>query len=198
MYQINQINSSTRLGLLQLDLFRSEYPNTSKRDVERAATLYLLDFLYPKQKKTLQYTDSGKPYLENESYGISISHSHNLLAIFVDNKNSNTGIDIELVTDKVLKIRDKFLSANEKSFIPEKNVFMHLVAWCVKETLYKIYGKGKVDFINNLFIESFTEQERIISAKCHVGQSIFTTQIQVKEYGEYIITYPINENIFLK
>ena len=51
MYQINQINSSTRLGLLQLDLFRSEYPNTSKRDVERAATLYLLDFLYPKQKK---------------------------------------------------------------------------------------------------------------------------------------------------
>jgi 4'-phosphopantetheinyl transferase len=40
---------------------------------------------------------------------ISISHSHDKLAIIVNEKEA-TGIDIELIRDKVLKIKHKFLS----------------------------------------------------------------------------------------
>ena len=192
MDEIRQVNSHCRLALLWLHEFVKLNPIQSRREAEKKGTIHLLHALYPGHEPELYYFPNGKPYVKNMSGGISISHSHDLLAIFADEKNTHTGLDVELVRDKVLKIRHKFLSEKEKAFIPEKNVMMHIVAWCVKETMYKIHSEGKVDFIQHLSIEPFSEGDEIIHASCNAGDGQFSKQIKIERVLDYVLAYPVN------
>ena len=75
------------------------------------------------------------------------------LAIII-NISENTGIDIELVRDKVLKIQHKFLNKKELLFAKD-NVEKLITIWAAKEAMYKVYGLKELDFITNLFVEDF-------------------------------------------
>ncbi|MBC7862747.1 MAG: 4'-phosphopantetheinyl transferase superfamily protein [Bacteroidia bacterium] len=192
MNQIRQINTDCRLALLWMHEFVKENPAPTKRETEKNGTLYLLNLLFHKKNPKLEYHENGKPFVKDLPGGISISHSHDLLAIFADERNTHTGLDVELIRDKVLKIRHKFLSEKEKSFIPEKNVLMHIMAWCVKETMYKIHSERKVEFIEHLLIEPFKESDEIIQATCCMDNVKFTKQLKIEQMDEYLISYPIN------
>ena len=59
----------------------------------------------------INYDLNGKPFLNNQK-GISISHSHEIVAIGISNE-LDFGIDIQYKTDKIFKIQNKFLSQKE-------------------------------------------------------------------------------------
>ena len=132
--QIRQLNSHTRLAIMRLDEFSAQAEIHTRRDAEKQGTIYLLSRLFTATKPELKYLPNGKPYMDNITGGISISHSHNLLAVLADSQNVHTGLDVEMIRDKVLKIRHKFLSEKEKKFIPADNLIMHIMSWFVKET----------------------------------------------------------------
>jgi phosphopantetheinyl transferase len=108
-----------------------------------------------KCESQLFYNNEGKPYLEGKSSYISISHSHQFLAIII-NEFEATGIDIEVIRDKVLKIKHKFLSKTEL-LDANDDIEKLLIYWSAKETLYKIYGLKEVNFIEHLFVKPFTK-----------------------------------------
>ncbi|MBP8033486.1 MAG: 4'-phosphopantetheinyl transferase superfamily protein [Bacteroidia bacterium] len=156
MVEVFNIKEGLFFGLLDLKAFAMHENLSAKREIETKGKEYLAKKLLG-DNCIIAYDDKGKPYLSNESRHISISHSHDKLAIIINEKES-TGIDIELIRDKVLKIKHKFLT-NEELLEVNDDVEKMLIYWAAKETLYKIYGLKEVDFIAHLFVKPFTKHK---------------------------------------
>lgn len=156
MIKVFNIKKGLFFGLLNLKAFAVKENLSSKRAIELKGREYLIKELLNNDCETA-YDNKGKPYLVGDNRHISISHSHDMLAVIVNEKES-TGIDIELIRDKVLKIKHKFLT-NEELIEANDDIEKLLIYWAAKETLYKIYGLKEVDFIAHLFVKPFTKHK---------------------------------------
>ena len=107
MINIYHINNHITVGILDLTLFASQQQLTAKRNIETSGKLFVINELL-QHKNELNYNENGKPYLINDSRHISISHSHEKLVVIM-NELEETGIDIEIIRDKILNIKHKFL-----------------------------------------------------------------------------------------
>lgn len=159
-YQHN-INEDTKIGIWRIEepepFFLEKVP--VKRDVshpykrlQHLAGRFLLPTLFDDfPMKEILVADTRKPYLENEQYHFSISHCGNFAAALVSNK-SRVGVDIELVTPRILSIGHKFLSDAEKKFLHNWELMskVHLelttILWSAKEAIYKWHSVGSLDF----------------------------------------------------
>ena len=82
----------------------------------------------------INYDKNGKPYLNNNK-GISISHSNELVGIGLSNE-IDFGIDIQIKTDKIFNIQNKFLSKNELLQVESINDLESLTKiWSAKESI---------------------------------------------------------------
>ena len=99
----------------------------------------------------------GKPHLDNEFY-ISLAHSFPY-ATAILNKKRPVGIDIEQVQEKLIKVAPKYLNADELKNM-NLNIEKACVYWTAKEALYKIYGKKKLSFKENLIVKDFQLQKK--------------------------------------
>lgn len=190
MFKIDKISDSITLGMLDLALFNTEN-KLEKRELEKSGIQHLLKLLFVQKPVTLAYTATNKPYLEGENLHISISHSHDKLVILV-NKNESTGVDIELLREKVKNIQHKFLNNEELVFAdndPEKLT----VLWAAKEAIYKAYGLKEVDFIDNLFIEPFADNESNFMGRIDLPGFSRKYLMNRQKIGEYILVLILNE-----
>ncbi len=93
----------------------------------------------------IKYEKTGNPYIKNH-LNISITHSKNIVGIILS-KNKYIGIDIELLSPKILKTAHKFIEEEEIANFDEKDKIRKIyLNWCCKETLYKIKEHGGFDF----------------------------------------------------
>ena len=113
--------------------------------------------------KDLCYEKSGKPFLKKD-YKISISHSHDFVAIALS--NVEIGIDIEQNREKIVRIADKFclserlfLNANDESYI--KNL---TTIWAAKESIFKIENQKGISFKNHISINAFQSKTDAVRA----------------------------------
>lgn len=107
------------------------------------------------EEKKICYHASGKPYLEDKSCNISISHTKNYVALML-HKTLEPGIDIEKRSERVLKLKEKFMSNNELNSIDPLHKALHvLLHWSAKESLFKVLPESKIDFIEHLHIRPF-------------------------------------------
>ena len=118
-----------------------------KRKKEHLVSRLLVSKIYP--TKTIIYNEFGAPELDNGKH-ISISHSKQLVAIILSDKK--TGLDIQQISEKPLRLAPKFIS--EKNLI-NLNKEKATLIWCLKETIYKWHQKGGVDFIKDIIIPNF-------------------------------------------
>ena len=102
----------------------------------------------------LYYDEFGAPHLKSNKY-ISISHTKNFSAIAIS--NNPVGVDIEYFRDKIKKIKHKFISNTETKLIDINSVRDLTVVWSVKESIYKLYKKQGLSFINNIKIKSISD-----------------------------------------
>ena len=89
----------------------------------------------------------GAPKLSNGN-AFSLSHSKELLAVISADKLAS--IDIEPISQKAYRVRDKFLNDREQNLA--KNNEIATLMWCAKECLYKIHKTGGLNFKENLKI----------------------------------------------
>ena len=107
---------------------------------------------------TIEYDSKGKPYLNKEK-GISISHSNEIVAIGISNE-LDFGIDIQYKTDKIFKIKNKFLSKNESKFLDKTDDIDFLInIWSAKESIYKALGKEEISFSKDLEIDIVNDKD---------------------------------------
>ncbi len=97
----------------------------------------------------------GKPYIVNFPHRISISHSGDYAAVLLS-EEAETGVDIERISEKALRVASRFLSAEELEYLrdvpPEIKAERAIRLWCAKEALFKLYARGRVEFRTDLRI----------------------------------------------
>lgn len=189
MIQIKQISATLSLGLLDLKAFSEQHQLSAKREQEKAGTQFVLTQLIGPGYKGLDYTEHNKPYLVGDNRHISISHSHDKLAVLL-NAERSTGVDIELVRDKVLRIKDKFLNAQEAVFAG-KDLHRLIAIWAAKEAMYKWYGLKSLDFRIHLSVEDFEEMD--IIGKIETGALSQRFHLRKEQIGAYILVYIVDE-----
>jgi 4'-phosphopantetheinyl transferase len=138
----------------------------------------------------IQYNEFKKPFLPNSAAHISISHSHDQVAVILNNLNE-TGIDIELIKPQVERIAARFLDERELQSIDETRRTEQLTTfWCAKETLYKYYGKKKISFRGDIYIEPFLQQNSGM-LKGHILTKNISVSIPLcyEKRGEYMLVY---------
>jgi phosphopantetheinyl transferase len=165
LFYQHTINGGTKLAVWRIEepeeFFLEKVP--LKQDVshpykrlQHLAGRYLLPQLFNDfPLEEILIADTNKPFLEDEQYHFSISHSGNYAAAIVSN-HERVGVDIELVTPRIKNIGPKFLNDQEYSFLsnyehlPGLHLELTTILWSVKESLFKWYGEGKVDFKNHI------------------------------------------------
>jgi len=139
--------------LLRLESFKS-----LNRKIEWMSVRALLNSLIHRETRIL-YNGDHKPYLEDRSYNISISHSKDLTAILLS-RNCRVGIDLEHMTPRISSIAQKFINERESvSDDPDLRTYHLYVHWCAKEALFKICNKKNLNFRDSFTIEPFDLRE---------------------------------------
>ena len=95
---------------------------------------------------------------------------------------NRVGVDVEGISSKVEKVKHKFLSIAEQEMLQallQDNLLHHdtkflTLAWSIKESLFKWYGIGEMDFIEHMHIENIIANENTGIAHCKISRDTET------------------------
>jgi 4'-phosphopantetheinyl transferase len=139
----------------------------------------------------LEYDEYNRPLLPASVWNISISHSHDKIAVIVD-ETARPGVDIELIDPKIERIAHKFMSAGELRNLSAKyrieELFVH---WAAKEALYKMHGKKGLHFIGDLLVHQFTYDPSggVINGSITTGEEKGTYELCYEKTGSHMLVY---------
>jgi len=123
----------------------------SNKKLEFAASRFLKHQLYGNAE--INYLEHGSPYIRLDSTPtlLSISHSHHLTAISVS-KSFPIAVDLELISEKSVKLASKFCSEEESRIFDLHSAEDMTLLWSFKETLYKLSDRNGLIFKRDLTI----------------------------------------------
>lgn len=199
LFYQHTINQTTKLGIWQIEedenFFLAKVPLQNNithphKRLQHLAARYLLQYLFADfPYNEILIADTRKPYLQNEQYHFSISHSGNYAAAIVSSTH-RVGIDIEIPSMKVERIAHKFIHDKEMQWIEESIINYQLsivnfqtILWSSKEAIFKWYSLGGVDFKEHIQLNGLMQQQKdilqlpFIFTKEHLMQLTITAQI---------------------
>jgi phosphopantetheinyl transferase len=138
----------------------------------------------------LNYDEFGKPHLKNGKF-ISITHSFTFSGIIVS--DVPVGIDIEMQRDKILKIAHKFTPFQEYKTIANHDALISklTIVWGAKESLYKIYGKKKLRFLEHIYIEDFKFENEKTIGEIRFENETQTYNVHFLEFDGFTCVYAL-------
>jgi phosphopantetheinyl transferase (holo-ACP synthase) len=144
------------------------------------------DFIY-----RIYYDDNNKPYLVNPPRAISVSHTDNYSAVLInENVNEIRGLDIEKISDKALRNKNKFLSDSEINLLlPEDLNFYSTLLWSAKEAVYKKINLPNIFLKSNIKIENIDIDKNTINTKFINNDFISEINVLWSIYDSIVITY---------
>lgn len=119
--------------------------------------------------KEIKYKDYGAPYLTEQNIQISISHKNNYVVFGFS--PFKIGIDLEQISERVKKVKSKFLTAQELTEFSDATDEIYTQLWAAKEAIYKtmvppISFKNDIKLskdCNGLIIGKIFENEKSIN-----------------------------------
>ncbi|GAB3510342.1 4'-phosphopantetheinyl transferase family protein [Emticicia fontis] len=127
----------------------------------------------------------GKPYLVGSDWQFSLTHTIEYIAV-VMHENLPLGIDMEQPSEKLLRIANKYLSETEKNDAGT-DLDKLCIYWSAKEALYKLYGKRKVIFIDNLLISPFRKDQQVIEGRLKINEIDEQYSLIVEKIAQYYL-----------
>jgi 4'-phosphopantetheinyl transferase EntD len=176
---IAPIDSNSEMLLAQLACKKLYLPYIEKMPEHRKREWLTVRLLIKEllgEEKEIAYQPNRKPYLSDGSYFISISHTNcrkmesltgkNKSSIFgyvavVLDKEKEVAIDIEKISPRALKVRERFINAEEaKAILPHNEMVHILLHWSAKETVFKRMDLKDIDFKEYIHIRPFEPVEK--------------------------------------
>jgi phosphopantetheinyl transferase len=195
------IDKYTRLGIwkieepeeffLNLVPLQREITHPHKR-LQHLAGRWLLKYLFPAFPVGLiQIADTRKPFLEDEAYHFSISHCGDYAAVIVSEKY-RVGVDIELPSPKVERIRHKFLHREELALLQQKDmdsVIPLTLMWSCKEAVFKWWSYGNVDFSDQIRLSPLSLQPSGVISARFIEKETFELELQYCLFDEICLAW---------
>lgn len=115
------------------------------------------------------HSDEGAPLMENSDQRISVTHTRGLLAVAMlppvreadltqFSLRTAMGIDAEREDrDQAARLRERFLSDDECAMISADDIPGNILAWTVKEAVFKAMLSQGVEFRRDIIIKSLPE-----------------------------------------
>lgn len=150
-------------------------------------TLVKADYIY-----RIFYDENNRPYLTNPKRSISISHSDQYSAVLISSDDfSSQGIDIETIHPKVVKVKEKFLQADEiDDWQIDGSVEKLIVMWSAKEALFKKIGKQGLSLKEHFHLSPFRLGEgNSFSSIIEYGDQAVQAQVFYRIFGGLVITF---------
>ena len=96
----------------------------------------------------------GKPQLIESEFEISVSHTDEFATAIAAPKL--VGIDAQHFVQKIERIASKFMTDEEIAALDPEHRLEHMhFYWAAKEAMYKAYGRRKLDFKGDIFVDPF-------------------------------------------
>jgi phosphopantetheinyl transferase len=195
----HQINATTRLAVWKIEeteeFFKGNVP--AHRDVthphkrlQHLAGRFLLQFLFPDfPYELIQIADTRKPFLPEEQYHFSISHCGDYAAAIVSS-TSRVGVDAELIRPLVGQLIPKFLSEKEKNWLYRETILeQSTLMWSAKESVFKWFGEGGVDFRENIRLDRPNPADETIS--CFFTKTNQRLVIHYRQFNQLMVAWVI-------
>jgi phosphopantetheine--protein transferase-like protein len=169
------------------------------KQLQHLASRFLLTTLQPGfPLADIQKSESGKPYIPKKSSYFSISHCGDYAAVIIS-ESTETGIDVEIITPKATMLQSRFLSDQERKMVDQKKENLstdqlHTLCWSMKETMFKWYGKGGVDFKKHMEIIEIPDANTGIAKAMFKKNQQTLLEIQFKILGDLILTWTIHSH----
>lgn len=93
--------------------------------------------------RRLAHHPSGRPFLEDSDWHLSLSHCREYAAVVLSRERRHIGVDVEAVSERIRKVERKFLQPGEShslnALAADKSARIQLLTacWTGKEALYK-------------------------------------------------------------
>jgi len=200
------------------DFFKGTVPQ--HRDVthphkrlQHLAGRFLLQFLFPGfPYELIRVADTRKPFLPGEQFHFSISHCGDYAAAIVS-KDKRVGIDVEIPVPKIEKIKNKFLNEEElkKWAIGNEQLATKYAAhtsppdnyrdtthhsqlttllWSCKESVFKWYGEGGVDFRRHIQLQKQDEGAEIID--CIFSKTNQHLSVHYRQFDHLVLAWVVS------
>ncbi len=194
IWGVREISGTSEELLLKLERKELYLPVLSQIKLEKRKREWLTVRILLKEllgeEKEVEYDTAGKPFFKDNSYQISISHTTGYVAVIL-NPIHLVGIDIEQITNRVFRIRDRFLSKEENTHISKEEELIHLLLhWSAKETMFKVLGKEDVVFNEQLNIRPFKPEIKRLT-------TFSSYETRTSQKNEFIICYIVNSEYVL-
>jgi len=206
------IDDSTRLAIWRIEeeenFFLQHVP--LQRDIthphkrlQHLAGRYLLQYLFADFPINLiKIADTRKPYLEDEAYHFSISHCSSYAAAIVS-KTKRVGVDIEVPTPKVEKIKHKFLHdaeinwqlavnlkmAENPNLVTYQPINLLTLLWSAKEAVFKWWSYGNVDFSEMIRLQPFTMRSEGLIDSSFIAEETHSLQLHYKIFDSFCLAW---------
>jgi phosphopantetheinyl transferase len=191
-----QVDAHTRLGVWKIEeteaFFKGNVPHHRevthpKKRLQHLAGRFLLQYIRPDFPYSLiEIADTRKPYLPGEQYHFSISHCGDYAAAIVSG-DKRVGIDVEIPVEGILRIRDKFLSPPEQARFGTDDMELLTLLWSCKESIFKWYGSGEVDFRKHIILQKIDAIAQIIS--CSFQKTGSQHLIHFRKFDGLVLTW---------
>lgn len=145
------------------------------------------------QEHQVAHHSSGKPYFKDFPMNLTVSHTKGYVAVGLHPKKE-VGIDIEQISARVLKVTSRFVRPDEfpglAKLSSEAQLFVYLLAWSAKETMFKVLNASEVDFLEHLHVANFSLQ----TAGVFIGHEFRTPKkrtfaIHYQTHPDFVLTY---------
>jgi 4'-phosphopantetheinyl transferase len=172
--------------LTDLELSDTYHPQKRLELLASRLAIYHLANLLNVNIKGIKKDEHGKPFIVDSEWNLSLTHSKSFIGV-VFHKSLPIGIDIEIPNHKLWKIANRLFVKEEIELVAE-NLNIMSIFWSAKESLYKLYGKRKVDFRENLKISL---QNNMYRGHINMPNHISNHEIIIEHIRDYILVIAI-------
>ena len=136
------------------------------------------------------YRDSGKPYLRDGRYCISITHTIGYVGIRL--ASHPVALDMEYYSERVLHLVPRYVAHSEMQYISMGDkITSALIIWSAKETLYKLFDFEDILFDEHMFVSHLDPTKSSGRFKGSIRKGGFHADVNLNfaVLGELILVY---------
>ncbi len=137
------------------------------------------------------YKDQHGKSQPMDNYGnVSLTHNENFAAA-IFHRDMPVGIDLERVREKTVPLGPKYLDPSEIEFLGS-DPWLFTKAWSAKETIFKCQGRKGISLRQNILLQPFSKDDRIIKGKIY-GTDFADHHyiVKVESENDMILSYTI-------